>query len=200
MNTMQIISRIPLALIVFVGSIIEEIFPPLPSPLLLIIAKMTTHNQKFSILYMLLLASIAAFGKTIGSLFLYFLADKTEDLIIGRFGKLFNLSHKDVENIGRRFTGSWKDTIILIFLRSVPIIPATPVSLVCGIIKLNIRTFLISTFIGSLIRIFLLLYLGITAYRSLETNTENTIKVFLVFIIACFIGWIYYKRRGGSRK
>jgi len=162
---MQIISQIPLELVVFIGSIIEEIFPPLPSPLLLVITKIATYNQNFLILYMLLLASIAAFGKTIGSLFLYFLADKTEDLIIGRFGKWFNLSHKDVENIGRRFTGSWKDIIILIFLRAVPIIPTTPVSLVCGIIKLNISTYLASTFIGSFIRIFLLLYLGVNAYQ-----------------------------------
>ena len=164
---MQIISQIPIELIVFFGSIVEEIFPPLPSPLLLIITKIATYSQKFSVLYILLLVSIATFGKTIGSFFLYFLADKTEDLIIGRFGKWFNISHRDVENIGRRFTGSWKDIFILIFLRVIPIIPTTPVSLVCGIIKLNIRTYIVSTFIGSLIRIFLILYLGVTVYRLL---------------------------------
>ena len=164
---MNIISQIPVELIVFFGSIIEEIFPPLPSPLLLIITKMATYNQKFSVLYMLLIIGMAAFGKTIGSFFLYFLADKTEDLIIGRFGKWFNISHRDIESIGKRFTGSWKDIIVLIFLRAIPIIPTTPVSLVCGIIKLNIRTYIVSTFIGSLIRIFLILYLGVTVYRLL---------------------------------
>lgn len=193
---MQIISQIPLELIVFFGSIIEEIFPPLPSPLLLIITKIATYNQKFSVLYMLLIISIATFGKTIGSLFIYFLADKTEDLIIGRFGKWFNISHKDIESIGRRFTGSWKDTIILIFLRAVPIIPTTPVSLVCGIIKLNIRTYLVSTFIGSFIRIFFLLYIGVAAYRSLTINVENSTKILTVFIIVCLAGWFYYKRKG----
>ena len=198
---MQIISQIPLELVVFFGSIIEEIFPPLPSPLFLILTKMTTHNQKFSVLYVLLLTSIATFGKTIGSLFLYFLADKTEDFVIGRFGKyLFNISHKSVENIGKRFTGSWKDIIVLIFIRAVPIIPTTPISLVCGIIKLNIRTFIVSTFIGSFIRIFLLLYLGVATYRSLITNTDNAIEVLLVFIIVCLISWFYYKRKGSHRK
>ena len=195
---MQIISQIPVELIVFFGSIIEEIFPPLPSPLFLIISKIVTYNQKFSVLYILLLTSIAVFGKTIGSLFLYFLADKTEDIIVGRFGKWFNISHRDVESIGQRFTGSWKDTIILIFLRAIPIIPTTPVSLVCGIIKLNIRTYLISIFIGSFIRIFILLYLGVAAYRSLITNVDNVIEVSLVFIIVCLIGWFYYKRKGNS--
>ena len=164
---MNIISQIPVELIVFFGSIIEEIFPPLPSPLLLIITKMATYNQEFSVLHILLLTSIATFGKTIGSFFLYFLADKTEDLIIGRFGKWFNISHRNIESIGKRFTGSWKDIIVLIFLRAIPIIPTTPVSLVCGIIKLNIRTYIVSTFIGSLIRIFLILYLGVTVYRLL---------------------------------
>lgn len=197
---MQIISQIPIELIVFFGSIIEEIFPPLPSPLLLIITKITTYNQKFSILYILLLTSIAVFGKTIGSFFLYFLADKTEDFIIGRFGKWFNISHKNVENIGKHFTGSWKDIIVLIFFRAIPIIPTMPVSLVCGIIKLNIRTYLVSTFIGSFIRIFLLLYLGVAAYRSLIINKGNAVEVLLVFIIICLIGWFYYKRKSGYRK
>ena len=196
---MQIISQIPVELIVFFGSIVEEIFPPLPSPLILIITKMATYNQKFSVLYMLLIIGMAAFGKTIGSFFLYFLADKTEDFIIGRFGKWFSISHRDVENIGKRFTGSWKDTIVLIFLRAIPIIPTTPVSLVCGIIKLNIRTYLISTFIGSLTRIFLILYLGVTVYRSLATGVENTAKVLLIFIVVSLIGWLYYKRKGRSR-
>lgn len=197
---MQIISQIPIELIVFFGSIIEEIFPLLPSPLLLIITKIATYSQKFSVFYLLLIISIATFGKTIGSFFLYFLADKTEDLITGRFGKLFNISHKDVENIGKRFTGSWKDIIVLIFLRAVPIIPTTPVSLVCGIIKLNLRTFFVSTFIGSFIRIFLLLYLGVTAYRSLTNSVENAAKVSLMLIVACLIGWFFYKRKSGHRE
>jgi len=195
---MHIISQIPIEFVVFIGSIIEEIFPSLPSPLLLIITKIATYNQKFSVLYILLLTSIATFGKTIGSLFLYFLADKTEDFIIGRFGKWFNVSHKSVERIGRHFTGSWKDIFILIILRSIPIIPTTPLSLICGIIKLNIQTFIVSAFIGSFIRVFLLLYLGVATYRTLVTNTDNAIEVLSVFIIVCLIGWFYYKRKGRS--
>ena len=197
---MNIISQIPVELIVFFGSIIEEIFPPLPSPLLLIITKMATYNQKFSVLYMLLIIGMAAFGKTIGSFFIYFLADKTENFVIGRFGKWLNISHKSVENIGRHFTRSWKDIFILIFLRAIPIIPTTPLSFVCGIIKLNIRTFVISAFIGSFIRIFLLLYFGVTAYRSLTTGVEDAVKVLLIFIVVSIIGWFYYKRRGGSHE
>ena len=196
---MQIISQIPIELIVFFGSIVEEIFPPLPSPLLLIITKMATYNQKFSVLYMLLIIGMAAFGKTIGSFFIYFLADKTENFVIGRFGKWLNISHKSVENIGRHFTRSWKDIFILIFLRAIPIIPTTPLSFVCGIIKLNIRTFVISAFIGSFIRIFLLLYFGVTAYRSLTTGVEDAVKVLLIFIVVSIIGWFYYKRKGRSR-
>ena len=196
---MNIISQIPVELIVFFGSIIEEIFPPLPSPLLLIITKIATYNQKFTVPYILLLTSIATFGKTVGSFFIYFLADRTEDLVTSRFGKWLNISHKSVENIGRRFNGSWKDIFILIFLRAIPIIPTTPLSFVCGIIKLNIRTFIVSAFIGSFIRIFLLLYLGVAAYRSLITNTNNAAEVLLVFIMICLVGWFYYKRKGRSR-
>jgi membrane protein DedA with SNARE-associated domain len=192
---MNIISQIPVELVVFFGSIIEEIFPPLPSPLLLIISKIATYNQEFTVPYILLLTSIATFGKTVGSFIIYFLADRTEDLVTSRFGKWLNISHKSIENIGRRFNGSWKDIFILIFLRAIPIIPTTPLSFVCGIIKLNIRTFIVSAFIGSFIRIFILLYLGVATYRSLITNTNNAIELFLVFFIVCIIGWFYYKRK-----
>ncbi len=195
---MNIIPQIPVELVVFFGSIIEEIFPPLPSPLLLIITKIATYNQEFTIPYILLLTSIATFGKTVGSYFIYVLADKSEDLFLGKFGKWLNISHKSVENIGRRFNGSWKDIIILIFLRAIPIIPTTPLSFVCGIINLNIRTFIVSAFIGSFIRIFLLLYLGVATYRSLISNTNNAIEVLLVFVIVCLIGWFYYKRKNRS--
>lgn len=182
----SIVSAIPFELIIFIGSFIEEIFPPLPSPLIVIMAKMSTSPNSYSLLYLFFIAIIAAVGKTFGALLLYLLGDKGENIIIRRFGGLLGVSQNSLEKIGKRFSGSWKDSIVLLFLRALPIIPTTPVSLMCGVIKLNLRTFVISTLIGLFVRIFALFYIGISALSS---------PLFLtLFIVASILVFIYYKK------
>ena len=184
---MQIISQIPLEFIIFTGSIIEEIFPPLPSPLIVIITKMSTSPNSYSLLYLSFIAIIAAVGKTLGALFLYVLGDKGEDIIIRRFGGLLGVSHISLEKMGKRFSRGWKDNLLLFFLRALPIIPTTPVSLMCGVIKLNLGTFVASTFIGLFVRIFALFYIGISALSSP--------LFFTVFIVVSILVFIYYKKK-----
>ena len=138
---------------IFLGSIIEEIFPPFPSPLIVIITKMSTSPNSYSLLYLVLIAGIATIGKTFGAFILYVLGDKGEDIIVRRFGRILGISHKGLEKIGKKFSVSWKDIVILLILRILPIIPTTPVSFMCGVIKLNLKTFIISTLIGLFVRI-----------------------------------------------
>lgn len=183
----SIVSAIPFELIIFIGSFIEEIFPLLPSPLIVIITKMSTSPNSYSLLYLFFIAIIAAIGKTFGALLLYLLGDKGGDIIIRRFGGLLGVSHNSLEKIGKRFSGSWKDSILLFFLRALPIIPTTPVSLMCGVIKLNLRTFVVSTLIGLFVRIFALFYIGVFALSS---------PLFLtVFIMMSILVFIYYKKK-----
>ena len=94
--------------------------------------------------------------------------------------------------------------MILLVIRALPIMPTSLVSVVCGFIKLNMRTYLQSTFIGYLIRSFIFLYLGYTgmaAYGNAEgniNNIESLMKIVLAIGLVVLLGWVFYKRGKGN--
>lgn len=198
--------KVPLELFVFIGSLVEEIVAPIPSPLVMATAGTIAKAQGRGIFYLLIIAAIAAASKTIGCWFFYFLADKAEDFVSQKLGKFFGFSHKEIENIGKHFDGTAKDGWILIFLRALPVMPSTPISLACGFIKLNMVTFIRSTLVGSFIRSSLFLYLGysgLAIYKSMMegiNSIESLMNIVVVLVLAGFLGWVYYKREKGGFK
>ena len=194
---------VPVEAFVFVGSLVEEIIAPIPSPFVMTLTGSLVQAQDFGAIYLLWAATLGAIGKTLGAWFLYFVADKAEDVIIPRFGKFFGVSHKDVETIGGKFTGGWKDFTALLVIRSLPIMPSSPVSIVCGLIRLNMKVFILATFIGSIIRNMAYLYIGyggLDSYKSITSglDTGETIgKVIFLVLLAAGIFWAY-KKRGSS--
>ena len=195
---------IPLDVFAFIGSFMEEIIAPIPSPLVMTTAGTLAHTQNHTLLYLFWLALVASLGKTIASWLYYVLADKTEDLVLTRFGKFIGVSHNEIESIGRHFNGTWKDDVILLAVRALPIMPTSLVSVVCGFIKLNMRTYLQSTFIGYFIRSFIFLYLGYTGmatYGNLSgefVSIESFIKIVIGAGLFLFLGWIFYNRGKGK--
>lgn len=197
---------IPLDVFAFIGSFMEEIIAPIPSPLVMTTAGTIAHTQSHTLFYLFWLALVASLGKTIASWLYYILADKAEDLVLTRFGKYVGFSHKEVENIGRHFNGTWKDDVVLLIVRALPIMPTSLVSVVCGFIKLNMRTYLQSTFIGYFIRSFIFLYLGYTGMATYGNaggsigNIESLMKIGLAIGLVVLLGWIFYKRSLQNRR
>jgi len=196
--------HVPLGVFVFVGSIIEEIVAPIPSPLVMATAGTLAFAQGKEVLYLVFLSVIASAGKTLGCYFFYFLADKTENVILGRFGKLIGFSHKEVEGLGRHFNHTRKDDFVLILLRAIPVMPSTPISIICGFIKLDKITFIRSTFIGYFFRNLMFLYIGYvglsTYHQMLQgfDNLESLITMFIGATLVVIIGIGYYKRGKGD--
>lgn len=143
----------PLPIYTLFGGLIEEIVAPIPSPLIMMSAGSFVVAQNKTFLYLILLSFLAGVGKTVGSWLIYWVSDKAEDVVMTRFGKFLGISsHKDVEWLGDLFDESWKDDLILIFLRVMPIFPGAPVSAAAGFIKLNMKSFIRATFIGTSLR------------------------------------------------
>lgn len=197
-------SHVPLEIFALVGSLIEEIIAPIPSPLVMATAGTIAQAQNKTLSYLFLISGISALSKTFGCWFFYVVADKAEDIFSRKLGKFFGFSHKDVEKIGKHFDGTKKDDLILILLRAFPIMPSTPVSVACGFIKLNMRTYLQSTVIGSFFRSFTFLYLGFSGlevYRSLLEgidNVQSIVNIFIAVVLVVFFGLLYYKRGKGD--
>lgn len=199
----QTAQMVPLPLFVIVGGLTEEIIAPIPSPLVSTLAGSIVAAQQGGIASLLWICALATLSKTIGAWLFYILGDRLEDVAVPRFGKYIGVKHEDIELFGEHFKGSWKDELILLVIRSIPVMPSTPISLLCGILKINLRTFFVATYIGFYIRnlTFMLLgYSGLAAVGSLMAGidtAETVLKLLLVLTGAAVIGWLYWKRRSG---
>lgn len=191
---------VPLPLFTFLGSFVEEIIAPIPSPLVMMLAGSLAGSQSQPWHYLFLLAGVGAVGKTIASYIMYLIADKSEDLILTKFGKFIGVTHKHVESIGRHLNKGITDDIVVFLLRAIPIMPTAPVSIICGIIKLNVRTYITSTFGGTLVRNIFYLFLGFTSIEAVEgimlklDRFETLGYLLLLMLISLPVGYVFFQR------
>lgn len=182
-------SSLPLEFMAFLGGFIEEFLPPLPIPPIMFFVGNFARIQAYPLITIFTLAIISASARTISAGLIYKIVDKLEDIFIIKFGVYFNLKPGQIESIGQRLGDGKANYLVLISLRAFPFIPSTFISIVSGIIRLPQRLFLISTFIGLLIRDSFFLYVGYMGTKTLrkflyEANEISlTIKLFAIIII-----------------
>jgi len=169
---------------------------PIPSFVVLIPAGAAAAVQNIPLWYLPVLGVLAAAGRILGALLLYWVADKFEDKLLGGGRKFFGFSHGDVERFGRRLKHH-HDWLALFMFNAIPVVPVALLSLTCGFIKLPLRTFITATFLGTIVNA--VFYLGI-GYGGLKTaatmqNLELATEITTGLIIAAIVGWIIYVRR-----
>lgn len=193
---------VPLEVFVFIGSLIEELVSPIPSTLIMGIAGSVANASEHTVVFLFWLSFVGNGGKIIGSVFYYILGDKLEEVIIHKFGKYLGVTHVQVEALGKRFSGHWRDGITLFFLRLLPFMPTTSVSLACGIIRMPMRTFALATFAGNFVKDFLYLFIGFMGlavirdlfHRATEIRYYVDIAIFVGLVVLLFFLW-YHRRR-----
>jgi membrane protein DedA with SNARE-associated domain len=192
--------HIPLVVFAPLASFIEEAIPPIPSPAIMILTGFLASVQNFGIYGLIILCLLGSLGKTIGAWFVYFVMDKVEDILTTRLGKFIGVTHQDIESFGAKLGKGPRDYLILTVLRALPIIPSTLVSVGGGLLKIPLPLFLISTFVGSIFRNSMYIYLGfagVSIANSFVRNTasaESFIQIAVVILILIFLGFMYYKR------
>ncbi len=193
--------NVPLEIFAFVASFIEEVLAPIPSPVVMTVTGSIAAAQQEPMWYLLILSLIAAAGKTVGAVLVYYIASKAEDVLIPRFGRFIGVTHEEVENLGKRLNGGWKDLWVLLFLRALPIMSSMVVSVCCGFVKIPLRVYLVSTFFGTVVRDFFYLYVGFTGIEALHNlvegfdSIESVIQAVVALAIVLLVGWIYWKRK-----
>ena len=196
----QLAEHVPVELFAFVGSFIEELIAPIPSPAVMTLSGSMVAGGGSPFWYLFVIAIIAAVGKTIGAIILYIVADKAEDIVMTRIGRYIGITHEQVEQIGARFKGTPRDYLTLLLIRSAPIIPSAPISLLCGLIGIPKKLFLISTFFGTIARDFIYLYIGFTGLGAAEQiiegieGTSSIITIILGVIGLAAFGYIIYRK------
>ncbi len=189
--------NINLEFFVIIGAFLEEIIAPIPSPFVMTTAAALAQTQNYSLWQLSLVVIVASIAKTASSYIIYFAADKLEDLVVGKLGKYIGLSHKLIEQIGSFLTGTWIDDFLMILARALPFIPTSLVSAGAGVIKYNQRSFIITTFLGVIIRNAFYLwvgYFGMTALENLwQQNSNNPIFLSIIGISLICLVYLLFK-------
>jgi membrane protein DedA with SNARE-associated domain len=191
---------VPLPIFVSVGAAIEEIIAPIPSPLVMTLAGSLSAAAGSHWLTLIYLAVIGSLAKTVASYVVYVVSDKAEDLVLGKFGKFLGVTHKEVEKLGSQLSGGWRDDLVMLALRAIPIIPTAPVSIISGLLKIKLPTFFWTTAVGYTIRNYFYLYLGATSIGALESLNEGLgsvekIGYLIIFLLLVGLAIFFYKQR-----
>lgn len=198
---------IPLgAMGVFIAALVQEIFPPIPSALVILASGfifLTGINGLDALLIIFFKISIpAAIGITLGSLLIFALSYLLGKPFIDRYGKLIGIFWFDIEKLEKWMERGIRDDMIIFISRAIPIIPSIVIGASAGLLRLPLRTYIISSFLGSLVRSFILGILGwqignlYVKYSLVISRLENYIFVGLAFLILCWI-FVQYRRKKG---
>jgi len=193
-------TSVPLPIFITVGAALEEIIAPIPSPLVMTLAGSLSASAAQPLSYLFYLAIIGSLAKTAASYVVYVISDKAEDVVLTKFGRFLGVSHKEVEKFGAQLSGGWTDNLVMLALRAIPIIPTAPVSIIAGLLKLDVATFLWTTAIGYAVRNYFYLYLGATSIGALESlnaglDSFEKVGYLILFVILTVLTLFFYKKR-----
>ena len=186
---------------VFLGAFISEIVGPFPSMGMILGASFSlVEHLKFS-LYLIfkifLFISIPeAIGLTLGSYVMYSLGYFGGKASIDRWGKYFGITWNRVENFQTRMQKTSKDSMFLFFARAIPIFPNMLISTVCGLLRVEITRYTLTTFMGTLIRAFIYGFIGWSLGRTYKTYSRFLVRyernIFIILTISAVVFFVWF--------
>lgn len=177
---------------------IENVFPPIPSEVILTFGGFMTTYTDLNIPGVLIASTI---GAVIGALILYMVgrildAERIERLAAGKIGKILHFEPEDIHKANVWFKEKGSSSVF--FCRFIPIVRSL-ISIPAGMTKMNMGKFLIMTFSGTLIWNFVLIFLGSIAGNAWEKIEEaiglySSVVLVILIIICAFLFFIFIKR------
>lgn len=190
---------------VFAASILEEVIAPIPSAFVLTSAGfflIQSHAWSWAVASEILLriAIPGALGVTIGSLFVYAIGYFAGKPLLARWGNFLGISWSEVEGLERRFDKGHSDELTLFIVRAVPAIPSVIISTFCGLIRIPFREYFIFSFLGTIVRAFILAFVGwqigglYVKFAGFISRVENGIFTAVALGVLIFIGYRLLKK------
>ena len=195
-------NSVPIEILVFFASFLEEVIPPIPAFPLTILAGSMASIQGYTLAGLLLVAIVGALGKTIGAVIIYLATKRISNVVIEKYGKYLKITEADLAQFGARLGNGKIDYFVLTTLRAIPIIPSVLITVGSAIIHVPLPLYTIATFIGSIIRYSLYLYAGFVGnnvlqdlFARLESDTIGNVLMILTFFATMgFIFYLYFSR------
>lgn len=184
---------------VFILIAIENIFPPIPSEVILTFGGFLTTYTTMNVWGVI---AAATMGSVAGAIILYIIgrilnAQRLARLFDSRLGKLLHLKKEDVRKAERWFLKHGNKAVF--FCRFVPIVRSL-ISIPAGVAKMQMFPFLSLTVIGTFIWNVVLVFLGRIAGNTWETiagyvDVYAMVALVVFVLIAIVAGVIFIKKR-----
>ncbi|QKQ98446.1 hypothetical protein GKQ38_02885 [Candidatus Nanohaloarchaea archaeon] len=150
-------------LAVMLGMVIEEVFVPIPSPIIpmaagfLLIEAATVPAAVVKVLF--IIAIPASIASVLSSYFVFGAAYYGGPPIIKKYGKYLDVKWEEVQHLESHFDSGREKYYVALF-RAVPIVPLSLISGSAGLFQMDWREYGIWSFIGMMPRNFILGMIG----------------------------------------
>lgn len=169
---------------------LENIFPPIPSEVILLFGGFMVTYTKLNIITMIIVSTLAS---NIGSFVLYLIGKyiNIKKMVTSKFFKLMKIKNKDMDLAITWFNN--KGSLTVLFCRFIPLIRSL-ISIPAGISKMPIIKFFTYTTIGSLIWNTVLIILGYVLgenYKSVLKILDTYSYIVILVLVIIFIVLVY---------
>lgn len=190
-ETMTSLGYVGIALLMF----LENLFPPIPSELIMPLAGFTISKGEFEFIPAVLAGTI---GTVAGGFFWYyagkFFSEKRVEQLADRYGKWISVSSEDIRKANQWFN---KHGIKAVFLcRLVPGV-RTLISLPAGLNDMSLIPYTFYSTLGTALWVSFLTYIGLKLgdnYEKVEVYLGPFSKIALLSLIIWFAAWIIRKQ------
>lgn len=189
---------------VFFMIAIENIFPPIPSEVILLFGGFMTTYTNLNIIMMVISATL---GSLFGALLLYYIGkifnkEKLKKIVSGKVGRMLRLKTTDIDKADNWFDTKGNKTVF--FCRFIPLVRSL-ISVPAGMSEMPIFRFIVYTLFGSLIWNIVLIVLGSIVGENWTSilnilNTYSHVVVIILIIIFISLLWLFYSKRRNNNK
>ena len=177
---------------------LENVFPPIPSEVILLFGGFMTTYTSLNIALMVVAATL---GSLLGAIVLYYIGkilnkERLKKIVSGKVGKVLRLKEKDIDMADHWFDTKGNKTVF--FCRFIPIVRSL-ISIPAGMSEMPMAKFLLYTTVGSAIWNTVLIVIGNRVGGNWESilgvfeQYSHIVLILLILIFVLFIVWFYTK-------
>lgn len=184
---------------------IENIFPPIPSEVVLLFGGFMTTYTKLNVFLMIVFSTL---GSIVGAIVLYYIGkilnkDRLKKLVAGKVGKVLHLKASDIDKADHWFDTKGNKTVF--FCRFVPVVRSL-ISIPAGMSEMPMAKFLLYTTLGSAIWNSVLLIVGNQVGENWKSilgimdQYSHIVLILLILLFVLFLVYFFYFRTKKKKK
>ena len=185
---------------VFLLIAIENIFPPIPSEVILLFGGFMTTFTDMNVIGVIIASTL---GSLVGAIALYYIGkilnkERLKKIITSKPGKILRLTPEDIDKADNWFDTKGNKTVF--FCRFIPIVRSL-ISIPAGMSEMPMAKFLLYTTVGSAIWNTVLIVIGNRVGENWESilgvfdQYSHIVLILLILIFVLFIVWFYTKKQ-----